>query len=320
LTILGRTDFDRAFMPDTIFEVPDFGSYQVQQVEAGELALPTGRIIAFDPANLCALPKMTQPFAQVVAPGNYPVVLSIATWMEPDTNDQRVACAKLVLKNTPAINWEMARRPGQEQPLPQGHIYGYIVDSGLGCFVDAAVVDKIAPEVRQVFCDELLDKMLQADADGQDWLNVPLNSDPATNAIMYWSGYGDGVYPSFWGIDQTGEICCLVTDFRVLVDSISKTARFTFARWTGKTLRHADFAAINLSIYIEPIPSNAQEIRIKILSGSCRLLIRSSGKSYLSRQMTYNTEEGKTQYFFLDEPLTANARLIVSYSQGIYAL
>jgi hypothetical protein len=34
---------------------------------------------------------------------------------------------------------------------------------------------------------------------------------------MFHSGYGDGMYPAFWGIDESGEVTSLVIDFFVLL-------------------------------------------------------------------------------------------------------
>jgi len=34
---------------------------------------------------------------------------------------------------------------------------------------------------------------------------------------MFQSGYGDGVYPAYWGIDKDGNITSLVIDFLVLL-------------------------------------------------------------------------------------------------------
>ncbi|WP_411265986.1 DUF4241 domain-containing protein [Bacillus sp. MZGC1] len=34
--------------------------------------------------------------------------------------------------------------------------------------------------------------------------------------IKLLSFFGDGMYPSFWGLDQNGEPACLVTDFLIM--------------------------------------------------------------------------------------------------------
>ena len=45
-----------------------------------------------------------------------------------------------------------------------------------------------------------------------DWINFQLpNSE--WNINMFHSGYGDGMYSSYWGIDKDGEVVSLVIDF-----------------------------------------------------------------------------------------------------------
>lgn len=39
------------------------------------------------------------------------------------------------------------------------------------------------------------------------------------DAVMVTSGYGDGAYPCYWGIDATGSLTSLVVDFLVLAES-----------------------------------------------------------------------------------------------------
>ena len=52
------------------------------------------------------------------------------------------------------------------------------------------------------------------------FVNVPIPGSSAANLIACSSGYGDGFYPSWWGIDEHGAICALATDFFVLVEEI----------------------------------------------------------------------------------------------------
>ena len=49
-----------------------------------------------------------------------------------------------------------------------------------------------------------------------DWLNYHI-PDSEHNIAMFHSGYGDGLYPSYWGIDKDGNVVSLVIDFFVLL-------------------------------------------------------------------------------------------------------
>jgi hypothetical protein len=46
------------------------------------------------------------------------------------------------------------------------------------------------------------------------WLDHPI--DRRLNVVMFSSGEGEGFYPSYFGIDEEGDICTLVTDFRII--------------------------------------------------------------------------------------------------------
>ena len=46
------------------------------------------------------------------------------------------------------------------------------------------------------------------------------------NCVAFMSGYGDGIYSSYWGLDANGAPLCLTTDFEV----------FTDEDWSGSAL------------------------------------------------------------------------------------
>ncbi len=65
----GRTDFDRALTSGASYESAE-GQWHVRLVPAGELVLPSGRIIATDPCYLDR-PDDTPPFVRTIPPGCY---------------------------------------------------------------------------------------------------------------------------------------------------------------------------------------------------------------------------------------------------------
>ena len=191
----------------------------------GELVVTSGRIVVCDPL---AMPD-TLPLADIVPPGHYPVVLSVA---ESTSGDQRVAYALLRLSERPAVRWEMAIPQGRSlDSLKPGHIFGYPVDAGTGCFMDAdASRALVAPMARTV--EDKDTKVATKDAGDEllallsktyvyTWSCANLVSDDATgaNVIAFSSGWGDGFYPSYWGFDATDQRVALVTDFGVLDES-----------------------------------------------------------------------------------------------------
>lgn len=215
----GRTDFGRALTPGASFESAD-DLWHVRLLLAGELVLPSGRIIATDPCYLTRLDD-TPPFVRTVPPGCYPVWIALARKVSDAPWAERVACMVLQLSDGPAAQWELALRPGERLvDMPPGHVYGHGVDSGNACFVDAAAVamlDSVALEALY------LDGVVRA-YERTGWrtrsANISLPGQVPANLIACSSGYGDGFYPSWWGIDETGEPCALATDFFVLVEEL----------------------------------------------------------------------------------------------------
>lgn len=175
----------------------------------GELELPTGEIIACDPL----ITNEDWPaLERKVKPGRYPVTLFEA--------QGRVAAAFLRFRPGVPVRWELAILPGQDVSTLNGdEIFGYPVDAGLGSFMDKAAMGLMTAAQNKLKPDQnYYDDVLAAEfAPNQDRfvMHHPVASNPV-NIAMFWSGWGDGFYPSFWGLDAAGEPVVLMTDFGVL--------------------------------------------------------------------------------------------------------
>ncbi len=179
----------------------------------GELDADTGCIVAADPLVQPERPA----FARKVPAGSYGVTLYRA--------EGRVALAELRFAPGAPERWELALLPGQvTSALKDAEVYGYPVDAGLGAFMDiagqSALLTRDRREQRRLgllFSDSYSDILKEPleKAGGTELLYEPLSDDTA-NVAIFQSGWGDGVYPSFWGLDGQGYPLLLVTDFGVL--------------------------------------------------------------------------------------------------------
>ena len=184
----------------------------ITEQSLGSLSLPTGRIVAADP--LCLYD--TDPFEKRMMPGSYPVWL----YIHHIDDDCRVAFAEIRFSEAAPVRFEMALTWRQtEEELADGEYFGYGVDSGVGSFMDTEacsalvrltnIEDGIPPEL-----DELLEESY---IDTYSAGNFAL-PESDYNAAIFSTGFGDGCYPSFWGYDEEGEVCCLITDFMTVED------------------------------------------------------------------------------------------------------
>lgn len=191
----------------------------------GKVSLPSGKIIAADP--LYSLPYGgTAPFVTKVKKGNYPCTLSIKNTPQYGI---RYLAAKLSLNQHEAVRFQLALK-AEEDPkkLGEDEIYGFPVETGLACFCDVEVQKQF-----QKFCNqfqkkhpkgnlyddcfaavfaESYQKAPEFQRNGGDWVDWTL---PGTDhhIIMFNSGFGDGVYPAYWGYDKDGYPCCLIMQF-----------------------------------------------------------------------------------------------------------
>ncbi len=175
----------------------------------GQLELPTGEIMACDPL---VTGDDWPALSRKVKPGSYPVSLFEA--------QGRVAAAFLRLRPGMPVRWELATLPDQDvSTLKDDEMFGYPVDAGLGSFMDKTAMALMSAEQDKLKADEnYYDDVLAAEfAPNQDRfvMHRPVAGNPL-NIAMFWSGWGDGFYPSFWGLDAAGEPLLLLTDFGVL--------------------------------------------------------------------------------------------------------
>lgn len=187
----------------------DEGPALLQVHELGQLILPTGGIVACDPF---AFPE-TKPFPLNVPPGQYRVTLSVA---HTPRHYQRVAYAMVSLSDRPALRWKMALLPGQNtNTLEPDQFFGYGVDAGTGCFMDASIASVLAQRMwnHDDWDKDLIMEMEKTRVPSWDWLNATIDPETGANLIAFSSGWGDGAYPCYWGYDAEGNVVNLITDF-----------------------------------------------------------------------------------------------------------
>ena len=182
-------------------------------IHMGSVELTSGRIVSADPLAQPDRPAL----ARTVAPGEYAVTLYQAFG--------RIAAASMRFAEGKPDHWELAVLPGQDPvTLKDGEIFGYPVDAGLGCYMDADTLDLIREREEQVqaqkpgadinYYDDVLASDLEANKDAYA-LHRPVAGKKG-NVAVFWSGWGDGFYPVFWGLDKDGHALVLLTDFSVV--------------------------------------------------------------------------------------------------------
>lgn len=188
----------------------------------GGLWLPTGHVVACDPLAYFN----PQPFTRTCPPGCYSVFLHLLP------GEDRIAYAELQLGPAAVVRWEMAVMAGQDPAtLAANEIFGYPVSAGLGCFMDAttvALLDQHDADLQAQFGDDyvsyyddyMAEQLEDGDFAGHEHCLLQPYPDQDNNVAVFQSGYGDGFYATYVGLDAAGQPVKFVTEFIEARDSI----------------------------------------------------------------------------------------------------
>ena len=186
----------------------------LQQLHVTDLLLPTGHLVACDPVAYFE----PQPFRQTCPPGRYQVYVHLLP------KEERLAYAELRLRDAPISRWELAVTAQQDpSTLAADEVFGYPVSAGLGCFMDqttVALLDQHDADLQAELGDQYIsyydnyvdDLLYTAEA---DYLYCTLQpyANQENNVAVFHSGYGDGVYATYAGLDEHGQPVKFITEF-----------------------------------------------------------------------------------------------------------
>ena len=190
-------------------------------ITAGTVNLPSGKIRVGDPLTYMSSGRFSPRPDRDVAPGEYPVELSV---VKSVVAGLRICTARIKFKPTKAEKYELVRpADGTEAAkLADGAMTGFPVDAGMMAFISeegfedyVSFIDKWHKDnpggnhyddYFQAVLAESYEQNPEYQREGGDlaaW-TVP---GPENRMVMAASGFGDGFYQCYWGIDNSGEIC-----------------------------------------------------------------------------------------------------------------
>lgn len=196
-------------------DAKDDAQYAVQVESIGSLALPGGQFVAADPYVMEAEPE---PFAQRLGADTAEVLAARAVIGE---GHERIAALILRVGSDAIVDWSMATFDGQDVATLEGEgFFGYGVDAGTGSFGSPEAM-RVAGRVLHADAGMLADpisKALFSDEIGTRSAVLVSPEAGATPVAVCSSGWGDGVYPTWLGVDRAGRVVVAVTDFLLTVD------------------------------------------------------------------------------------------------------
>lgn len=204
------------FDPDRSGQRLQAAGYEIQlrTVSVGELELPSGRLVAFDPL----VAPETEPFERTVEPGDYPVELVLAEMRDED----RLAYAVIRFNDSVAVRWQVATIDGESNTDRWGRPEpgGFPVDSAVVCLADERAAGRII-DIMNIDGDEEFERLmrhaLRRGALGRSPYGHAVIDLPVTDSGNLPTFEADpGLYTSHWGFDSNGELSMFVVDFGIL--------------------------------------------------------------------------------------------------------
>lgn len=201
---------------------------QLSTISCGKLKMPSGQLIVCDP--FAAMSKAGNAFTQIPA-GAYDVIVTLAD-VSPnlDGSHIREAYSSLILDDSsPEVRREFLHltldgKSGSEA-VKDNEFFGFGVDAGTACFVDAKAILEGMPEPEEWYSG------LFENEDENSWFNQMDNPDlirpglanielphskEENNLILFHSGWGDGYYPVIGGYNQQNKLVAVHIDFFVV--------------------------------------------------------------------------------------------------------
>lgn len=211
---------------NTYFEQEEIMGKSLAVIDIGPCDLPSGKILVRDPL-VYLFQRDECPYFLTAPAGTYRTEVCV---VKSDGEDcDRYAAVRLRFSDRRAVRFYEALTGNENlDTLEEGDYFGFNVDAGLACICDETL--------HQLFCDwdeqwskehpdenpydgyfaALFDENYRRHPEyqrqGGDWLNWQI---PETDYHLpiFQSGFGDGVYPVYWGFDENGSICQLVIQF-----------------------------------------------------------------------------------------------------------
>ncbi len=192
--------FEAAFDTST-YAIQDDMFYSFETKNIGLISITSGKIIACDPITM----SDAKPFSYTFPLGKFPVEFGITKVPE----NQRVAFSRIIFSIDSVKKWIYAVQDDEKEiPINDTSFFCYGVDGGTGIFIDEEANNifkqKTNSEWNKVFMNG---KWFQPGYYGQ------IYSFDGKDLAAFSTGYGDGCYATYIGLDKNNNVCRLLTDF-----------------------------------------------------------------------------------------------------------
>lgn len=207
-----------------LFKEKELDGKKLFVLNMGKVNFATDEILVRDP--LVYLNEEQQPYFTKVPVGEYDLETLV---VEVEEGSYRYIASRVRFNDQDATRYYQALEGDEDLEEVDGDtIFGFIVDAGLATIVDTETRDAYCEFVQgwyeknkdkniydDFFADEFQKSYLERpefQREGGDWINFRIpNTDCRVPMIQ--SGFGDGLYPVYFGYDGAGSLCDVVMEY-----------------------------------------------------------------------------------------------------------
>lgn len=187
----------------------------LESFEVGKIYLSSGKLVACDPL----ITNDMKPFSTDFSKGDFSVLL------HKERESNCVAYAEIIFSQSEITDWKLATTEGQNvKDLAEGEVFGYPVESGMGCFMDVDTQNSLNELEQRLYHSKGVDFMGiyeeffheyffdEKGAIDQFAFLKPSENHPGT-IFAFETGYGEGFYASYIAFDKNNNPVKIVTEF-----------------------------------------------------------------------------------------------------------
>ena len=187
----------------------------IESFEAGNLILTSGKLVASDPLITSEMPAFTTAFPV----GEFPVLV------HKEIESNCIAYTEIVFSAAEITTWELATSEGQNlTDLEEGEVYGFPVESGMGCLMDYETQENLnlleqhlfkrkGDDFTGIYEEFFHEHFFQEEGAVNQYAFLKPNEEKPGNLFAFETGYGEGFYASYIGFDKNNVPVKVVSEF-----------------------------------------------------------------------------------------------------------
>lgn len=171
----------------------------IETFEAGNLILTSGKLVASDPLITSEMPSFNTDFPK----GEFPVLV------HKEIESNCIAYVEIVFSNSEITNWKLATSEGQIiADLEEGEIFGFPVESGMGCLMDFETQQNLnlleqhlfkrkGDDFMGIYEEFFHEHFFHQDGAVNQYAFLKPNEEKPGNLFAFETGYGEGFYANY---------------------------------------------------------------------------------------------------------------------------